>query len=149
MMYQKAMLFNDPAVGAEILATAHPRQVKALGRKVSNFNDKVWNENRELIVREATRLKFTSAVNEGGIRKGTPSDAPFVAPLTLRGLLLSTGDREIVEASPMDRIWGIGFGAAKADEKREKWGLNLLGKALMHVREEFRKDDKAAGQKTA
>lgn len=47
---------------------------------------------------------------------------------------LETGERELVEASPMDRIWGIGFGAGHAERMREEWGQNSLGKALMRVR---------------
>lgn len=143
MMYQKAVLFNDLAVGEEILAAEHPRQVKALGRKVSNFDDDVWRAHREDIVRRGTVLKFTRAVSEEGLRRGVSDDAPLIAPLSLRELLLSTGNREIVEASPLDRIWGVGFGAAKAEANRGRWGLNLLGKALMSVREELRKDEES------
>ena len=146
MMYQKALLFGDAAVAAEILAASHPRQVKALGRKVSNFDDGIWKAERERIVRDGTYLKFTGPVSEEGLRRGTSADAPLIAPLSLRDLLMNTGDQEIVEASPMDRIWGIGYGAAKAESKREKWGLNLLGKALMHVRDRFRMEDEGRQQ---
>jgi len=59
----------------------------------------------------------------------------------LKAQLLKTGESELVEASPMDKIWGIGFGAQKAPSVREKWGLNLLGKALMHARERIRKEE--------
>lgn len=52
----------------------------------------------------------------------------------LKRQLLATGDKLLVEASPYDRIWGVGFGAANADQNRANWGLNLLGKALMRVR---------------
>ncbi|KAK3341140.1 hypothetical protein B0T25DRAFT_573546 [Lasiosphaeria hispida] len=141
MMYQKAVLFSDPAVGAQILAASHPRQVKALGRKVKGFDYRIWNGQREDIVRKGTLLKFTRAVSEEGLRLGSTAEAPLVTPLTLRQLLLSTGDREIVEASPMDKIWGIGFGTAEADRSRGRWGLNLLGKALMRVRDDFKRED--------
>lgn len=141
MMYQKALLFSDPSVGSQILVAAHPKLVKSLGRKVANFDDKVWNRERERIVRDGTRFKFTRAVSEEGLKRGDAADSPPVAPLTLRGLLLETGDREIVEASPMDRIWGVGFGPAKAEGARARWGLNLLGKALMVVREELRTEE--------
>ncbi|KAK4116910.1 DUF1768-domain-containing protein [Canariomyces notabilis] len=142
MMYQKALLFNDRTVAAQILSASHPRQVKALGRKVSNFSDDVWHAHREEIVRRGNMLKFTRPVDEkdgkwevvaAGAQDGTTGSK------NLRELLLATGDREIVEASPMDRIWGIGFGAANAGKVgRERWGLNLLGRALMAVREELR-----------
>lgn len=52
--------------------------------------------------------------------------------------LLDTGDRELVEASPTDRIWGVGFAMANAGEHREEWGENRLGKAMMAVREKIR-----------
>ena len=57
---------------------------------------------------------------------------------------MSTGDLLLVEASPFDRIWGIGFTAANAEVSKESWGLNLLGKALMEVRDELRQQDDAA-----
>lgn len=139
MMYQKALLFDDHEVGAEILAAEHPRQVKALGRKVKGFDDEKWKKNRERIVRDGTRFKFARAVSEDGLKRGMAEDAPLVG-MGLRELLLSTGKRELVEASPLDRIWGVGFGPNKARANRARWGLNLLGKALMQVREEFQRD---------
>lgn len=56
----------------------------------------------------------------------------------LRKQLLATGTRDLVEASPRDRIWGIGFGWKNAEKQRQRWGLNLLGKALVEVRERLR-----------
>ncbi|KAK5663678.1 hypothetical protein OQA88_4109 [Cercophora sp. LCS_1] len=140
MMYHKALVFDDPETGAEILAADHPRQVKALGRKVRGFDDDKWKQNRERIVQDGTRFKFTRAVSEEGLRLGMTEDAPLVG-MSLRGLLLSTGTRELVEASPLDKIWGVGFSPSKAGANRARWGLNLLGKILMQVREEFRKED--------
>ena len=49
-------------------------------------------------------------------------------------MLLATGERELVEASPLDRIWGVGFAEKDAERNRSRWGENLLGKALVHVR---------------
>jgi ribA/ribD-fused uncharacterized protein len=128
MMYQKALLFNDPEVGAEVLTTTSPKTVKALGRKVRNFDEGVWVANRERIVRQGNVCKFTLAVR--------PEDA-----VDLKAKLLATADKKLVEASPLDRIWGVGFGPKNAEANRAKWGLNLLGKALMEVREELRKGD--------
>ncbi|KAK1716739.1 uncharacterized protein BDZ83DRAFT_536493, partial [Colletotrichum acutatum] len=123
MMHAKALLFTDLAVALSILKADHPRKVKALGRKVHNFNEALWNENRERIVREGNLLKFRSAPE-------------------LRKKLLATGDRELVEASPMDRIWGIGFAPDKAaSADRGRWGLNLLGKILMEVRTVLREEE--------
>ncbi|KAJ3476131.1 hypothetical protein NLG97_g9222 [Lecanicillium saksenae] len=137
MMYQKAILFDDKEVGEEILAADHPRKVKALGRKVKNFSDKKWEHNREKIVRKGNILKFTNAVTEEGFGKGTTEDCSPIEG-SLKEMLLATGDKELVEASPLDRIWGVGFGPKNAPAKRDKWGKNLLGKALMEVRETLR-----------
>lgn len=134
MMYQKALLFHDQAIADLVLTAGHPRNVKALGRQVSNFSEEIWKKHRMDIVRQANVLKFTTAVTEEGFRKGTGKEAPILDG-SLRNMLLATGTCEIVEASPYDKIWGIGFKAADADKSRNHWGLNLLGKALMDVRD--------------
>ncbi|EXF75197.1 hypothetical protein CFIO01_06155 [Colletotrichum fioriniae PJ7] len=129
MMHAKALLFADPSVALSILKADHPRKVKALGRKVHNFNEAQWNENRERIVREGNLLKFRAAPE-------------------LRKQLLATGDRELVEASPMDRIWGIGFAPDKAaGADRGRWGLNLLGKILMEVRTVLREEEEVEAER--
>ena len=121
MMYHKAQLFH-PESGAGILAATSPGEVRSLGRLIPNYSDPVWHANRERVVRDGSLLKFT---------QGPEAER-------LKALLLATGDRELVEASPRDRIWGIGFAPAKAPSSdRKKWGANLLGKALMSVREEL------------
>jgi predicted NAD-dependent protein-ADP-ribosyltransferase YbiA (DUF1768 family) len=140
MMHHKALLFKDDHMATQILEAEHPRQVRALGRKVINFDDKTWNKNRERIVRQGTLFKFTRPANTEALQQGNCADSPPVET-TLRALLLSTGDSELVEASPFDRIWGVGFKAETAPAKRERWGLNLLGKILMEARETFRKED--------
>ncbi|TQV93848.1 protein T24A6.7 [Cordyceps javanica] len=137
MMYQKAILFDDNDVGKQILAANHPRKVKALGRKVKGFSDKKWESNRGMIVRKGNILKFTNAVTEEGFRKGTTKDAPPIEG-SLKEMLLATGTRELVEASPLDRIWGVGYSPTNAPANRATWGKNLLGKALMEVREALR-----------
>lgn len=120
MMHRKALLFTDPSdeITQEISNgwKTHPRELRNLGRKIPNFSEEIWQENRFTIVVEGSYLKFSQ--NE-----------------ELKRMLLETGDRELVEASPLDRIWGVGFGARNAGVKRDKWGLNLLGKALMVTRE--------------
>lgn len=63
----------------------------------------------------------------------------------LLDLLLATGDNVLVEASPRDKIWGIGMGEKKArtiagGEEEKKWGLNLLGVALMETRDLLRRE---------
>lgn len=126
MMYQKAKLFGDDNIAGEVLAGAelHPRKIKDLGRKVIGFDEKTWVDERERIVQEGTWLKMTSPAQDGQLNLGE--------------LLLGTGDRELVEASPFDRVWGVGFRGKDAEKNRERWGLNLLGKALMAVRERLR-----------
>ncbi|KAL7914173.1 hypothetical protein GGI35DRAFT_439629 [Trichoderma velutinum] len=141
MMYQKAMLFNDQASATKILKRGlHPRKIKALGRKVTNFSEELWNANREAIVRQGNYLKFTNAVTEEGFYLGATGDVPFVGG-SLKETLLATGERELVEASPFDAIWGVGFKEADADVSREYWGLNLLGKALMEVRDMLKEEN--------
>lgn len=149
MMYQKAMLFGDEEVAQEILDAEHPRLVKSLGRKVRDFDDKKWGAHREIIVRDGNILKFTNAVTEEGFRKGTSSNAESCEPIegSLKAMLLATGNSEIVEASPRDRIWGVGYGPKNAPNNRDKWGKNLLGKALMEVREILRKAEEEDEEK--
>lgn len=82
----------------------------------------MWDANKDRIVYEGNLLKFTQPV-EGGTN--------------LLDRLLGTTGCELVEASPYDRIWGVGFKAAEAEKNRDAWGLNLLGLALMKAREEL------------
>ncbi|KAL8792749.1 MAG: hypothetical protein Q9195_004636 [Heterodermia aff. obscurata] len=119
MMHQKALLFNDTVSARDILATQSPSEQKVLGRKIKGWDDKKWDQVKFEVVVQGTRLKFHEDE-------------------TLRGHLLATAQRELVEASPRDRVWGIGCEASFAEEQRAGWGMNLLGKALMTVREEMR-----------
>jgi ribA/ribD-fused uncharacterized protein len=116
MMHAKALLMGDTETAAEILAATHPSKAKLLGRQVKNFNQDLWNSCCEAVVEEANFAKFSQ--NDD-----------------LRAVLLGTGKRIIVEASPDDRIWGIGFDSQHAEGKEEEWGRNLLGEALMRVRD--------------
>ncbi|MGN0114577.1 MAG: NADAR family protein [Acutalibacteraceae bacterium] len=121
MMAQKAMLFGDEEIFAEILNTSDPKKCKALGRKVKNFDKDIWNENKRTIVYNGNYEKFSQ--NED-----------FAA------YLLATGDKVLAEASPFDRIWGIGLGKSNPDALNPaKWrGNNLLGFSLMQVRERIK-----------
>ncbi|TFK83487.1 DUF1768-domain-containing protein, partial [Polyporus arcularius HHB13444] len=99
MMGQKALLFGDQEIFERIASTTKgtrtripgPKEVKALGRKVRNFDEGRWARERERIVLEGTLHKFRQHAD-------------------LRALLLGTGERELVEASPMDGVWGVGGG---------------------------------------
>ena len=127
MMACKAALFSDTATLELILEenakqNTNPKDIKALGRKISPFEEKTWVEHREEIVYVGNLYKFGQ---DEGLKKA----------------LLGTGELILVEASPRDRIWGIGFGEKRAMDEKERWGLNLLGKALMRVREEFAKKE--------
>ncbi|KAK4996491.1 hypothetical protein LTR66_003907 [Elasticomyces elasticus] len=124
MMVQKARLFGDEDIATQMLATPTPAEHQALGRKVKGFDKQRWNENKSRIVEEGNYHKFTSSEPQ----------------LQLKRKLLETGERELVEASPTDRIWGVGFGADDAEENRKDWGENLLGKAIAAVRERLRRE---------
>ncbi|AQP51473.1 NADAR family protein [Tessaracoccus flavescens] len=124
MMAGKARRFRDDEVLARILASDSPRQIKQLGRQVRGFVARDWEETRFAIVVEGNVAKF-----------GQNPD--------LRDFLLDTGDRLIVEASPVDEVWGIGLRAthARARDPRQWRGLNLLGFALMEARSILRAGD--------
>ncbi|KAL8953019.1 MAG: hypothetical protein Q9222_001099 [Ikaeria aurantiellina] len=115
MMYRKALAAKDPKTAQRILATPHPGEQKWLGRGLKNLDEKQWKKISFDVVVEGSLLKFQSNND-------------------LKKKLLATGDRELVEASPSDRTWGIGFEAAYAEQQRASWGQNLLGKALMTIR---------------
>jgi len=132
MMHSKAILFSDPVVAAKILKTSSPKAQKKLGRQVKNFDEEVWLANRERIVEEGNYWKYMYGSDEGEGKEDGRG---------LKEKLLATGNKEIVEASPMDRIWGVGFGAKNAENRRHDWGLNLLGRALMTVRERIRREE--------
>ncbi|MEU3853067.1 NADAR family protein [Streptomyces sp. NPDC029554] len=121
MMAGKARLFEDAAAERAVLAAGHPAEAKKAGRLVRGFDEAVW-------ARERFRI-----VVEGSVHK-------FGAHPELRGFLLGTGDRVLVEASPVDRVWGIGLAADdEAATDPERWrGPNLLGFALMAARERLR-----------
>jgi ribA/ribD-fused uncharacterized protein len=126
MMWSKAMLFGDADVAARVLEVTHPNEAKSWGRKVRGFDEERWTQSRYAIVVAGSVAKF-----------GQNRD--------LGRYLLGTGDRVLVEASPLDRIWGIGLAAndpRAADP--ERWlGLNLLGKALMEARSILRETTSA------
>ncbi|MET9188945.1 NADAR family protein [Streptomyces tendae] len=124
MMAGKARLFADAEAERRVLAAAHPAGAKKAGRLVRGFDEAVWERERFRIVVEGSVHKFAS----------DPA---------LRAFLLGTGGRVLVEASPVDRVWGIGLAADdEAAQDPERWrGPNLLGFALMAARERLRASD--------
>ena len=118
MMASKAKLFGDNEVYNEIMTANNPHDYKKLGRKVHNFNPEPWDARKYEIVVEGNKAKF-----------GQNPD--------IKGFLLSTGNAILVEASPYDKIWGIGLDRETAMKGTvEQWqGENLLGCALMEVRD--------------
>lgn len=121
MMVLKAQLFKDVDTAALILQASEPGKQKALGRQVQGFSEAVWDNHKRDIVLRINRAKF-------GQNKG------------LRRKLFQTGSALLVEASPLDTIWGIGLDAATAEQTPpQEWpGQNLLGQILTQVRDELR-----------
>ena len=124
-MYLKAITFSDVEIAKEI-SEMHPDkntplQCKKLGRKIKNFNDMIWNNLSSEVMYNACYAKFSQ--NK-----------------LLSDQLLNTGNRIIVEASPYDKIWGIGLSETDPDAlDKTKWkGQNLLGEVLMRVRSNLR-----------
>ena len=113
MMYFKAKTFNDDEIAEKILQTSNPKEQKALGRQVKGYNDEVWNEVRFSVVTHLNYLKFSQNRE-------------------LKSILVMLKDWDFVEASPEDKIWGVGMSVDDPlifDPSNWK-GQNLLGKAI-------------------
>lgn len=120
MMAEKARLFGDPTREAMILSTSDPAAQKRFGRQVQGFNDTLWRQHAQAIVKRGSLAKYQQN-----------SD--------LLATLLATHPHTLVEASPSDRIWGIGLtGSDPRAKDRKTWlGHNWLGQILTEVREEL------------
>lgn len=121
MMYKKALLFGDEDVAYAIMRTNNPREQKAFGRSVRGFNAHTWVQHCKQYVYEANLAKFTQ--NPEMYKE-----------------LMETGEREMVEASPYDKIWGIGlhYSDERALDKNQWEGTNWLGEAIMKVRDNLK-----------
>jgi len=121
-MAQKAKLFDDEEIFNRILTKNSPKDVKDLGRQIRNFDAEKWDTNKYTIVRRGNYLKFSQDDQ-------------------LRNFLKQTKNKILVEASPVDAIWGIGLAEdnPKSLNPLEWQGLNLLGFALMEVRDDLNK----------
>jgi ribA/ribD-fused uncharacterized protein len=118
MMAGKARLFDDKQGLAAVLAAASPKDAKGAGRAVRGYSDQAW---------AAARFDLVVAGNLAKFRQN-PALAAFLS---------ATRGKVLVEASPRDRVWGIGMEASHSDATRpSRWrGTNLLGFALMNVRD--------------
>jgi ribA/ribD-fused uncharacterized protein len=118
MMAKKALLFHDTETYQKIMNTKDPKEQKQLGRQVKDFNERMWNVYSILIVTDGNILKFSQNHKE-------------------KELLLNTKGTILVEASPYDKVWGIGL---KDDDPQAQFmnlwqGENRLGFILTHVRD--------------
>lgn len=118
MMFSKAMIFEDFATAHKIMEAISPKEQKALGRKVENFDGKAWDEKKFEIVKIGNILKFSQNPD-------------------LMDFLVGTDGLKLVEAAPWDKIWGCGTDLEDPRTYSENmWqGENLLGKALMEARQ--------------
>jgi ribA/ribD-fused uncharacterized protein len=118
MMYAKALLFGDREAAERILAAETPKEQQVVGRTVRGFDEAVWVLFREGIVYVGNYARFSQNADQ-------------------RELLFATRGTTLVEASPHDRVWGIGLAAndPRALDRSQWLGLNLLGESLTRVRE--------------
>lgn len=114
-MQLKATTFNDLESLKLINYSSHPSEAKKFGRSIANFNEDVWDLIKYDCMMSALEFKlYTCPEFEAELR--------------------ATNNKVIVEASPTDRVWGIGYSAETAEKHVDNWGENLLGKALMEIR---------------
>ena len=116
-MYKKAKLFKDDETAQKILEAESPEQAKVLGKHISGFNAHIWKEASSDYMFESMLAKF----------KDNPE---------LRSFLVQTKETRLAEASPTDKVWGIGLplhnpGCFNPDGWK---GKNLAGKVLERVR---------------
>jgi ribA/ribD-fused uncharacterized protein len=118
MMWEKCLCSGDEIAAERVLMESDPRNQKAIGRSIKNFNVEKWDSTKYEIVKDILRHKFAQN------------------PSILKTLKKHAGET-FVEASPYDRIWGIGFTEADAIANKSEWGTNLLGKMLTELATEL------------
>lgn len=121
--YSKAMLFKDKASADRILATNDCDTIRLLENGISGYNENIWVQNRETILYNGLKAKFSQ-------------------DLILRGKLVATGMEQIGKTGLNDRVWGINLAAndPKRQNKANWRGMNLLGKNLMRLRIELKRE---------
>jgi len=123
-MYHKCKYFdeNNDTLLSEILHETNPNKIKKLGRSVRNFDDVKWNQVKYDVMLKCVRNKFIQNHN-------------------IKEKLLETHPKQLYEASPWDKIWGIGYDKETAIRKNpNRYGQNLVGKVLMEIRDEHAKN---------
>lgn len=130
LMEQKALTFGDDEIAEKIMKSRNLSEIKRLGRQVARYNENLWKTIRPQVMRRGLRAKFQQ----------NPE---------LLLALLGTGNAILAECAPRDAIWGIGLGVddPRCDDTKEWRGRNLLGRALMRVREDLRSWCAVAGER--
>ena len=123
-MYYKCLVFdrNNKELLSNILQESNPNKIKKMGRSVRNFDEETWDKVKYNIMLKCIREKFSQ--NH-----------------VIKERLIKTYPKHLYEASPWDKIWGIGYDKETAIQTNpNNYGQNLLGKALMQIRDEFIKN---------
>ena len=130
LMEQKALTFGDDEIAEKIMKSKNLSEIKKLGRQVARYNENLWKTIRPQVMRRGLRAKFQQ------------NPELLIA-------LLGTGNAILAECAPRDNIWGIGLGVddPRVSETKEWRGRNLLGRALMRVREDLRAWCAVAGER--
>ena len=119
MMHLKALTFHDYIIAEQIMNCDDPKEIKKLGRQVKNFSDETWDKLKYDLVKTGLYNRFTQ-------------------DLEAKNELLKHKGKVFVEASPYDRIWGIGYNKEEAMNNIDNWGENLLGKILTELSNEIK-----------
>lgn len=121
MMHKKAIVFNDTDIAGQIMQTSNVGKIKDLGRRVSGYDDTIWNGIRQIVVYQGLLEKFRQNAD-------------------LKERLLATGDDILAECAVQDKVWGIGISMKdlRRFDMTEWTGSNLLGFSLMMVRESLK-----------
>ena len=125
-MFIKAKMFGDEAIAMQILITENPNECRKLGRMVKNYDEKVWDACRVQVFYDLNKAKY---IQDGYLR---------------RLLLDPKYDNKIfVEASPIDKIWGVGLDEKDPliDDERNWKGENNLGKIITQIRNELKENE--------
>ena len=126
MMAEKARLFRDVEAERRIMAATKPNEQKSAGRRVRGFSDELWLARAKDIVYRGNWAKFSQ----------NPK---------LYSRLMATQETTLVEASPLDSLWGIGLAETDPNaQDRASWmGQNWLGEILTQVREDLAREGAA------